>query len=130
MKIKKDILNKIIEHARKDAPVEACGYLAFKDCVVIKHYELRNVDRSHEHFLFDVNEQFMVDRNARAEGFQLCASYHSHPVTPARPSKEDIKLAYDPNMSYVIVSLAKPEPEVKSFKIKNSIVTHEPLKVV
>lgn len=130
MKIKKDIVEKIIAHAKKLTPIEACGYLASQDDIVSKHYELTNTDKSEEHFSFDPAEQFSTVKDARANGFEVCAVYHSHPATPARPSKEDIKLAYDPNISYVIASLADEGEDVKSFKIKDGQVTPEDIEII
>jgi proteasome lid subunit RPN8/RPN11 len=66
----------------------------------------------------------------RAAGLQLCAIYHSHPTSPARPSAEDIKLAYDPGISYVIVSLAEEDPAVRSFRIKAPRVEQEDITLV
>jgi proteasome lid subunit RPN8/RPN11 len=57
------------------------------------------------------------------------ANYHSHPETPARPSDEDIRLVYDPNISYVIVSLAAGQTDVKSFRIQNGVVEKEEIEV-
>ncbi len=130
MEIKKNILNNIIAHAKVVAPIEACGYLASQDDIVCKHYELTNVDASEEHFTFDPAEQFATVKDARANGLDVRAVYHSHPVTPARPSQEDIKLAYDPDISYVIVSLEDGEGYVKSFKIKDAQVTPEDIEIV
>lgn len=130
MKIKKDIIEKIISHAKKDAPIEACGYLAGKDGVLSRHYELTNIDKSEEHFAFDPKEQFKPVKDARALGLEVSAVYHSHPETPARPSAEDIKLAYDPNYSYVIVSLANGQEDVKSFKIINSKAEPEEIEIL
>jgi proteasome lid subunit RPN8/RPN11 len=67
----------------------------------------------------DPKAQFQVGREARKDGLEILANYHSHPETPARPSLEDIRLAFDPNISYVIVSLAAEMPDIKSFSIKN-----------
>lgn len=130
MKIQKKIRDHIIAHAKKLAPIEACGYLASKDDVICKHYELTNVDAAEDHFTFDPKEQFETLKDSRANGFKLHACYHSHPVTPARPSEEDIRLAYDPNISYVIISLADGGEDVKSFKIKNAEVTPEEIEVI
>jgi proteasome lid subunit RPN8/RPN11 len=55
----------------------------------------------------------------------ILANYHSHPETPARPSEEDIRLVFDPNISYVIASLASEIPDLKSFRIKNGVVEKE-----
>jgi len=130
MKIKQSILNAIIAHAKKDTPIEVCGYLGAQDGIVSKHYELTNIDHSEEHFSFDPKEQFATIRDARANGFEICAVYHSHPATSARPSAEDIRLAYDSQISYVIVSLADGKEDVKSFKIKDSAVTVEEIEVI
>lgn len=130
MKIKKDIRHKIVEHARKEAPIEACGYLAAKDGVIIRHYEMKNIDQSPEHFSFDPKDQFSVVRDARAQGLEISAMYHSHPASPARPSAEDIRLAYDPSLSYVIVSLAGGRTDVKSFRIVRSNAAAEEMQVV
>jgi len=129
IKIKKDIIEKIIEHSRKDAPIEACGYLASDDHLVVRHYEMTNGDKSREHFSFLPNEQFKVLKESRSLGLKLTAIYHSHPESPARMSEEDIKLAHDPNISYIIVSLLD-KVTVKSFKVKDKIVTEEEIEEV
>ena len=91
---------------------------------------MKNTDNSEEHFSFDPNEQFEAFKDANKQGLRLIACYHSHPETPARPSQEDIKLAYDPNISYVIVSLANSEADVKSFKIKKGEVAKEDMEIL
>jgi [CysO sulfur-carrier protein]-S-L-cysteine hydrolase len=121
---------KIVAHAREQAPVEACGYLAEKDGVVSEVFPLTNVDRATDHFTLDPAQQFAAVREMRASGYKLRAVFHSHPATPARPSPEDVRLAVDPRVSYVIVSLAAAEPDVKSFLIQNGVVTAEPIVVV
>ena len=128
--ITRDVAEDIIEHAKKDIPVEACGYLAGKNGLISKSYRMTNIDNSPEHFSFDPKEQFDVVRKVRSEGLEIIANYHSHPVTPARPSKEDINLAYDPNISYVIISLEGGREDIKSFSIENSDVKIEEIKII
>ena len=130
LKIKQEVIDKIVEHGGQEAPLEACGYLAEQDGVICKHFELINIDQSPVHYSMDPAEQFATVKKCRDHGLSLRAVYHSHPETPARPSAEDIKLAYDPELSYVIVSLAEPGPTVKSFIIKKGKVTPEPLETV
>ncbi len=135
MKIPKDIYEQIILQAQKDLPNEACGYLAGKNGIVTKAYAIKNIDQSHEHFSFDPEEQFAAIKDMRKENLVAIAVYHSHPETPARPSKEDIKLAYDPEIYYLIISLAGEAPEIKSFKIKNNpaekpLVEKEEIKII
>jgi len=130
LRIKQEIIDKMVEHGRLEAPIEACGYLAENDGVVSKHFELTNTDQSPEHYSMDPAEQFATIRDCREQGLAIRAVYHSHPETPARPSAEDIKLAYDPSLSYVIVSLAESVPTVKSFIIKRGEVQQEPLEII
>ena len=129
LKIKQDIIDRIIAHGKTEAPLEACGYLAEKDGLVCNHFELANLDKSPVHFSMDPAEQFEVFKECRNQGLKICAVYHSHPETPARPSNEDIRLAYDPSLSYVIVSLAETPPSIKSFIIQKGVVAPEPLEI-
>ena len=128
--IKQEIIDKIVEHGRLEAPLEACGYLAEENGVVSKHFELTNTDQSPEHYSMDPAEQFAVVKECRNNGLKIRAVYHSHPETPARPSVEDIKLAYDPSLSYVIVSLAGSDPSIKSFIIQKGVVEPESLEIM
>jgi proteasome lid subunit RPN8/RPN11 len=119
--IPRNIIDGIIEQARRELPDEACGLLVGIEGEALKQYPLTNVDHSPEHFSFDPREQFQVLQDARKEGWQIIANYHSHPESPARPSKEDIRLAYDPDIIYIILSLQdKQNPVIKAFKIKNA----------
>lgn len=128
--INQDIVDQIITHARKDLPFEACGYLAGNENRVTVVYQMTNADHNPEHFSFEPAEQFRVVKDSRNRGFQILANYHSHPKTPARLSEEDIKLAYDPDISYIIVSLSEATPVLKSFKIRNGNIENEEIKII
>ena len=130
MKINKNVIDAIIAHAEENLPHEACGYLAETQGLVCVHYELTNLDKASDHFSMDPKEQFAAVREMRKKRQRLCAVYHSHPETPARPSEEDIRLAYDPDISYVIISLKGKKPIVKSFLIKQGIVIHEHIEII
>ena len=130
IQIKKTITDRLIEHSREDLPIEACGYLAGSNDIITKHYKLANADNSPVHYSFHPEDQFEMIRKSREEGLEIMACYHSHPATPARPSQEDIRLAYDPEIMYVIISLADSVPEIKAFRIINGKVSHEELIVI
>jgi proteasome lid subunit RPN8/RPN11 len=117
IKIPQHIADEIIKHAQSELPNEACGLLAGVNNEVQAHYTMTNIDHSPEHFSFDPQEQFSVLKQARANGQKIIANYHSHPSTPARPSEEDKRLAFDPDIVYIIVSLANETPDIKAFKI-------------
>ncbi|MDR1149020.1 MAG: M67 family metallopeptidase [Spirochaetaceae bacterium] len=129
----REMLEKIIAHSRAALPNEACGLIAGSaDAGVdggIKKAEavycLKNVDESPEHFSMSSEEQFAAIADMRKRGLILLGNFHSHPSTPARPSEEDIRLAFDSTLSYLIVSLAQAGPVLKSFiinKNKDSVI--------
>jgi proteasome lid subunit RPN8/RPN11 len=130
LRIPQQIINDLFDHAQTGLPEEVCGYLAGTGTEVIRQFRLTNIDHSNEHFSFDPKEQFQAVREARKLGLEILANYHSHPETPARPSQEDIRLAFDPNISYVIVSLAAELPDVKAFRIQNGEVEKEEIQIV
>ena len=130
MKIPESILEAIYEQGAIELPNEACGYLAGKNGLVTKRYPMRNVDESPEHFTLDPKEQFQVIKQVRAEGLDVVAIYHTHPETPARPSEEDSRLAFDPRIQYVIASLIPGQKQIKSFLIQNGEVKPQTLEII
>lgn len=125
----------ILEHAVKAAPNEACGLLGGTIDGELKHVEkvylLTNIDNSPEHFSMDPREQFGAVKDMRSNGWTLLGNFHSHPASPSRPSEEDKRLAFDPEASYLILSLADSgRPVLKSFRIKKDMVEEEEIKIV
>lgn len=129
IRIPEPIVKKIIQHAVDESPLEACGYLAGTGNEVKDIYPMTNVDQSHEHYSFDPEEQFAVMKKAQAQELDLMAVYHTHPATTPRMSAEDVRLAYDTSIYYVIYSLQTDE--VKAFKVNsNKQVTEVPVKII
>jgi len=120
-------LKKIIKQSKEEFPNECCGFLSGTksgDTINIKKiYPLINLDKSSEHFSMDPKEQFKTIKIIREENMVFIGNYHSHPYTPSRPSEEDIRLAYDPNIVYGILSLEKEEPVFNLFKVNKVGVT-------
>ena len=70
-------------------------------------------------------------RDMRAKDWVLLGNYHSHPASPARPSDEDIRLAFDPAASYLIISLIdREQPELRGFRIQKGIVEEESIVIL
>ena len=98
--------------------MESCGYLLGPDKeTATENYPMTNIDHSEEHFSFDPKEQFAVLKYARQNGLKIVGNWHSHPASPSRPSEEDKRLAYDPNILYFILSLAAEQPVLNAFRI-------------
>jgi proteasome lid subunit RPN8/RPN11 len=130
--ISKDNYEKILAHAQKNLPEEACGLIAGRiegsDKHIEKVYLLTNIDHSNEHFSLDPKEQLAAIKDMRANGLSPLGNWHSHPESPSRPSEEDKRLAYDSRASYLILSLMDREnPVLNSFHIEGVNATNEGL---
>jgi len=75
------------EHARSEAPNEACGLIVFKDGVAERYVRGRNAAASPYRFELDVDPEtwFLED-----DGYEL-AVFHSHVSSPPRPSRTDVE---------------------------------------
>ena len=128
--IPKHIFEEVLEQAKAEAPIEACGILAGAEGKAEKIYRMTNTDESNDHFMMEPGEQFRVIKDIRASGLRMLAIYHSHPETGARPSDEDIRLALTPDVIYVIASLQDADnPVVRGFLIEDGQVSEVPVRV-
>jgi len=132
IKLNKANFEKILAHARAEAPVEACGLIAGRiedgNKLIDKVYILTNVDHAEEHFTLDPKEQLAAVKDMRANGLVPLGNWHSHPVSPSRPSQEDKRLAYDSRASYLILSLMDENaPVLNSFHIEGDDAQKEEL---
>lgn len=127
--LKKEILEKIILHCKKESPYEACGILVGKDKEVDKVYQITNIEKSSTSFFMDPKEQLKVMNKIETSGLKILGIYHSHTNGSIYPSERDIELAFYPEVSYLIVSL-KNNLQIKSFKIKKGRFKEERIKII
>lgn len=132
IKLLKTDYEKIVAHAEKELPNEACGLIGGTingDSKKIKKvYLLTNIDHSNEHFSLDPKEQLAAIKDMRQNGLVPLGNWHSHPESPSRPSDEDKRLAYDSKASYMILSLMDSQnPVLNSFNITGDTAEKEEL---
>jgi proteasome lid subunit RPN8/RPN11 len=111
------VCQEMIHHAREEWPAECCGLLAGKDGMATRIYPLENLERSPSSYQADPLQQLKALREIEDLGLDLLAIYHSHPHTECYPSRVDIEKAYDPDATYVIVSLKEPICPIRAFRI-------------
>jgi len=123
----------IVRYAKEYLPEEACGLIAGEETedgrIVKKVYYLTNTDHAEDHFTLDPKEQLSAIKDMRENGLKPLGNWHSHPESPSRPSEEDIKLSYDKNASYFILSLMAENPVLNSFHVEDKIVKKEDLRI-
>jgi proteasome lid subunit RPN8/RPN11 len=96
-----EIRRALEEHAREEAPNEACGLLALRDGVAERYLPGINDQASPYRFKFrpgSPSDVYLED-----EGYEL-ALFHSHLSSPPRPSRTDIEMSdLWPNRIWVIL---------------------------
>ena len=130
IKLAQSDFDTMVDWAKEHLPEESCGLLGgTKDGdvrTVKKVYYLTNIDHTNEHFSMDPKEQLKAIKDMRVNGLTPLGNWHSHPETPARPSQEDIRLAYDSTASYLILSLMDVEhPVLHVFTIVDGTPTKD-----
>ena len=127
------LYDEIVAYAKEHLPEEACGLVAGEvhgnDIEVKKIYFLENIDHAEDHFTMDPKEQLSAVKDMRANGLKAIGNWHSHPSSPSRPSVEDIKLAYDKNASYFILSFLSLAPVINAFHIENGEYSKEDMRI-
>ena len=112
----------ILKQAKDEFDHECCGFLAGTkksgNIYIDKVFPMKNTDNSSEHFSMEPKEQFEKIKIIRSLGMEMLGNYHSHPYSPSRPSEEDKRLSFDPNVIYSILSLQNKEvPVLDMFKV-------------
>jgi proteasome lid subunit RPN8/RPN11 len=131
IRIPKHIHGRMVEHARKEWPLECCGILGGKKETVEKGFELANTEKSSIRYSMDPQEQLRVFEEMEKESMQMIAIYHSHPHTIPFPSETDVKLAFYPEVSSIIISLNERDtPVVKAFRIEKEAIFLEEIEVL
>lgn len=89
----KSVADAIIDHVRREYPIEACGalfgHVAGGSCSIIKTVPLRNILASSTSFWFDIREWMRVIIDAGKVGLEYIGLYHSHARDEPLPSLSD-----------------------------------------
>lgn len=129
--VEEPLMKAMLAAAREAAPLEACGLLGGLNGRATEFYRLTNAEASGEHYSMLPGEQFAAVKDMREKGVKMLSIWHSHPATPARMSDEDLRLAYTPDVVYLIVSLAAPDaPGLRGFVVEPHRVIEAEVRIV
>jgi proteasome lid subunit RPN8/RPN11 len=89
LRVPPEIRAELLEHARKEAPNEACGLVVLRDGEAVRYERGRNAEPSPYRFRLEIAPEiwFLED-----DGYEL-AVFHSHGASPPRPSRTDVEHA-------------------------------------
>jgi proteasome lid subunit RPN8/RPN11 len=117
-----EIRRALEEHAREEAPNEACGIVLLRDGRAERYERGRNALGSPYRFELDIDPEvwFLED-----EGYEL-AVFHSHPESPPRPSRTDVeRIGLWESRPYLILRL--DTGELAAWRIRDGQVEPERL---
>jgi proteasome lid subunit RPN8/RPN11 len=124
------LYQQMLSQCQATAPAEACGLLGGADSLRGELlFPLENLDACAESYRLDTKKVLNIMRELDEDSLEINAIYHSHPATPARPSKVDIALAYMPVL-YLILSLCGEEPVLRGYYIEEEQVTEIPVEII
>jgi proteasome lid subunit RPN8/RPN11 len=134
LRIRRDLVDDIVAHARRDHPDEACGVVlgpAGSDRPE-RLKPMLNAARSPTFFEFDSHDLLRLYQEVDERDEEIVVIYHSHTATEAYPSRTDIQFgSLSPDAHWVLVSTRDPETEeFRSFRIVDGEVTEEPVEVL
>src|SRR5436309_6560446 len=129
MKISRALLDRMVGHARSEAPNECCGMVASEDGRAVEVYPAVNAAASPLRYEIEPSDQYRIEMAIEDAGRDLGAIYHSHTRSEPYPSQTDVNLAFHPQSLYVIVGLAGDEPDVRAYRIVEGRVDDAELEV-
>jgi proteasome lid subunit RPN8/RPN11 len=130
LEIPAEIRDAMIDHCRREAPLECCGFLGGKDGRVMSIHPLRNIADSETRYLADPQEAIRAWVGLREQGRQILAIYHSHPRWQAVPSQTDLEENHWGDTPRLIVSLLTDPPEIRVWKLEPDSYTELPWRPV
>jgi len=124
VRIAQDLLDAIVEHARRDAPNECCGMVATAEGAAVSVHQAENTAASPFRFEVDGLELHRTLTGIEDAGYELGAIYHSHTRSEPYPSQTDVNFAANwPGVEWLIVGLANgADPVVRSYLIEDGAI--------
>jgi proteasome lid subunit RPN8/RPN11 len=118
VRVRVEILEEMLAHARREQNIECCGLLAGRDGLITHIFPATNALASPTRYEIAPRELFKLFRQIRDKGLTHLGQYHSHLSTENVPSPSDIEQAGYPDQSYFIVTLRPDTPNpIRAFAI-------------
>lgn len=131
IEISRDAYNRIIGQALDEYPLEMCGLLVGPSPDRAPEFHAtHNDDASARVYTVNPKDFMRVDMAADDRDWEINGVVHSHTHSEPYPSPTDVSAAVDPRWHYVIVSLKRESPELRSFRISDGQILEEPISII
>jgi proteasome lid subunit RPN8/RPN11 len=119
IRVRAEIMDQMLLHARSQPGAECCGLLAGHGGIITASFPAENGLASATAYEIAPRELFALFRRMREQRLDHLGIYHSHPAGENKPSVRDIEQAFYPETAYFIISpkLDAPKP-VRAFSIR------------
>jgi len=123
LRLATDAYEQMIAHALGGLPDEACGLLVgpASGLDVLRFEPCTNAAASSKVYTIVEPDLDRIAEAAIAEGLDVLGTMHSHTHTEAYPSPTDRTMAL-PWWTYIIVSLRRPEPALRAYRMEGDDV--------
>ncbi len=120
--VKPTVYDAMAALALAEYPLEACGLMAGPagSNVITDFFPCRNVEQSARIYTIDPRDHLRAERTAEDKGLEIRGVMHSHTHSEAYPSPTDVQAAPDPEWHYLIVTLKREKPEMRTYRIRRS----------
>lgn len=132
LRIDRGAFDAICDLAFREYPLEMCGLIAGEPGAdhAARFYPCRNVAESAKVYTVDPGDHLRAELDADDHDWEISGVVHSHTHSEPYPSPTDVTQAPDPGWHYVIVSLKRDAPELRSYRIVDGDVAEEPVHLV
>ena len=90
---------------------------------ITRFFPCRNIDQSARIYTIDPKDHLLAERIAEDAGLEIRGVMHSHTHTEAYPSPTDVAAAPDPDWHYLIVTLKREKPEMRTYRIQAGVIS-------
>ena len=137
IEISRAAYTQMVALALDEYPLEACGLLAGPPAVgggagdrAPMFYGCTNVAASARVYTVDPKCHLHAEMDADDRGWEINGVVHSHTHSEPYPSPTDVASAVDPTWHYVIISLKREAPELRSYRIVDGEIIEERLVII
>lgn len=137
LEISREAYSQLVGQALDAYPLEACGLIAGPVSPTGGpgnsgqiFYPCRNDAASARVYTVNPQDFMRAEMDADDRDWEINTVVHSHTHSEPYPSPTDVEAAISPDWHYVIVSLKREAPEVRSYRIVDGAIVAEPLTVI